>query len=131
MGKPKHGIPAALSPRVPEAQRVTVRMPKDLALAQLLHGTGGRHEKLLNSLAAAAHPAAGINGTVTIPAGKVNADLVELLRRARAEEHPAADALAAVAAQFGVVEEPGPAAAAGPAPKPAAAAPTLSGGSAK
>ena len=131
MGKPRHGIPAALSPQPMEARRVSVRMPKDLALAQLLTGTGAPHEKLLNALGAAAHPAAGTSGAVTLPAGKVTADLAELLRRARAGDHPAADALAAVAAQLGVVEEPGPGPAAVPAPKSAASAPTLSGSRAK
>ena len=112
------GIPAAHSPRPPQPRQVRVRVPEDADLARLLHGAGGKHERHLGAMAAAARPGGGINGAVTFPAG-IAGDLGELLRNARAEGHPGAGALAHVAAAFGVREpEPEPAPAAGLRPAP-------------
>ena len=125
------GIPAEGGFGLPQERQVQVNLPKDAELARLMTGSGGKFERLVNGLATAAHPDHW-QRTVILPAGyagHVAEDLAALLARARAAADPAADALAAVAAQFGVVEEPGPAAV--PAPKSAAAAPSLSGGSAK
>jgi len=125
------GIPVASSPELPWARRVTVNVPKSAPLAALLAGSGGKFEKELNTLGAAADPASGTGTTVYFPAAMaqhVAGDLAALLARARSGGHPAAGLLAGVAAQFGIRDEaaPAPAAAARPAAPVPRAAPTLS-----
>lgn len=112
------GPPAAASPKLPGPRQVQVRVPENADLARLLHGAGGRHERHLNAMAAAAHPGGGIRGATTYPAG-IAGELAALLARARAEGHPGADSLAAVASAFGIREPgPGPEPAPDPAPGP-------------
>lgn len=88
-------------------QWAVVHTGKDAALADLLRGSGGRFEKHLGGLAAAADPASGAQPTVNLladEAGAVAEDLAGLLRRAREAGHPAADKLAGLAGQLGVTE---------------------------
>lgn len=97
---------------------VTVHTDLDHGLAELLRGSGARgarHEKLVHQLSLAADPHQGkANNTVRyLPhdAAAVAPDVEHLLRKARAEGHPAAGKLADIAAQLGVTEaEPEPAA---------------------
>jgi hypothetical protein len=108
---------------------VSVHCPPDAALSRLLRGsmTGGfQLDRLIGALANAASPPDQAQRVVQLHAGReaphVAHHLGRLLARARAESHPAAAALAGVAAQLGV-REPAP----GTAPAPRApASPTLS-----
>ncbi len=94
---------------------MTVTLPKDRELARLLRTCGHRYERLVSGLAIAADPDSGGSNVVTLPstpqaAGRQSdadgvADaLEELLRAARAAADPAAGALAAVCAKFGIAE---------------------------
>ena len=77
---------------------VTVHVPRDPQLADLLHGKGSRKTAhAIHQMRVAADPDANAHGTVTLPAaeaGPVVADLAGVLRRAREQDHPAAGTLA-------------------------------------
>jgi hypothetical protein len=97
---------------------VSLALPKDKQLAELLRGSGLPSERMLNAMANVADPADRGSGVVTLPArptaagktayaGQIAEDIGVLLAKARRENHPAADALAEVGRQLGVAD-PGP-----------------------
>ena len=100
---------------------VVVPVPRDAALAGLLRGSGGHFERLVNSLANGAE--AGSSVTIfgsDVPG--VSGDLTALLRRARAEGHPAAEGVAGILRRLGApvpAAEPKPVPEPAPAPRPA------------